>query len=42
MLEKLIAKENYIKGVAEILRLVTINLTKQVKEVDKALTILKY
>jgi hypothetical protein len=41
-LGKLAAQENHFKGVAEIPGLVIWNLAKRVKEVEEALTMLKY
>jgi hypothetical protein len=42
ILGKLTANENYLKGLIEVPGKVVINFNKQVKEVAKALTILKY
>ena len=41
-LGKLAADENHVKGVAEIPGLVIINFAERVKEVEEALTMLKY
>jgi len=42
ILKKLTINENYLKGLIEVPGKVIINFNKQVKEVTKALIILKY
>jgi hypothetical protein len=42
ILGKLTADENHFKGLVKALRKEVVNFNKQVKEVIKALTILKY
>jgi hypothetical protein len=42
ILEKIAANKNHLKGLVNVLRKVVINFNKQVKEVVKALTMLKY
>lgn len=42
ILGKLAANENHLKGLVEVPRKVVVNFNKRVKEVAKALTILKY
>jgi hypothetical protein len=42
ILEKLVINENHLKGLVEVPRKVLINFNKRVKEVAKALTILRY
>jgi hypothetical protein len=42
ILRKLIINENHFKGLIKVLKKVIINFNKRVKEVAKALTILRY
>ena len=42
MLEKLTAEKNHLKELAEIFRLVLLNFDKQIKEIEEALTMLRY
>ena len=42
ILEKLATNKNHLKGLIDVSRKVVINFNKQVKEVVKALTMLKY
>ena len=42
MLERLAAEENHLKGLAVVLRLILLSFDEWVKEVEKALTMLKY
>ena len=42
MLEKLAAEENHLKDLAEVPGLVLLNFDEQIKEIEEALTMLKY